>query len=109
MFRLNLEAVLGRTANERLMAKPAKAAKTAKADRPEKLATLATLATLAISHTSANEPFPTLDDLLRAAMLACDHFNDDEAARQQMRDDCATITPDKRQFWIDHFTNHYRR
>lgn len=48
-------------------------------------------------------------ELIEAAMLACDHWQDDEDARQQMRDDCAGIPPDKRQDWIDHFSRHYRR
>lgn len=109
MFRLNLQEVLGQSANALLTAKAANPAKAAKPPLPQKLAELATLAGLAISNPPANEPFPTLDDLLHAAMLACDHWQDDEDARQQMREDCAGIPPDKRQDWIDHFTHHYRR
>ena len=109
MFRLNLDEVLGRPANALLTAKAANPAKAANEQLPQKLAGLATLAGLAVSNAPANEPFPTLDDLLRAAMLACDYHNDNETARQQMREDCAQVRPEYRQGWIDHFTHHYRK
>ena len=104
MFRLNLQEVLGQSANALLTAKAANPAKAAKPPLPQKLATLAGLA---ISNPPANEPFPVLDELIEAAMLACDHWQDDYAARQQMIDDCHAIPPDKRQEWIDYFVQQY--
>lgn len=102
MFRLNIDSVL---ANAGYAAKAANVAK----QNSDELAKLAGIAKLAISQQPANEPFPVLDELLTAALRACDYWGDDYAARQQMIDDCHAIPPDKRQDWIDHFSRHYRR
>lgn len=103
MFRLNIDSVL---ANGCYAAKAAKAANVAKQNADE-LAKLAGIAKLAISQQPANEPFPVLDELLTAALRACDYWGDDYAARQQMIDDCHAIPPDKRQEWIDYFVQQY--
>lgn len=103
MFRLNIDSVL---ANAGYAAKAAKAANVAKQNADE-LAKLAGIAKLAISQQPANEPFPVLDELLTAALRACDYWGDDYAARQQMIDDCHAIPPDKRQEWIDYFVQQY--
>ena len=104
MFRLNIDSVL---ANAGYAAKPAKAAKAANLQPHQELAGLAKLAGLAVSSPPANEPFPVLDELLTAALRACDYWGDDYAARQQMIDDCHAIPPDKRQEWIDYFVQQY--
>lgn len=93
-------------ANAGYAAKAAKAANVAKQNADE-LAKLAGIAKLAISQQPANEPFPVLDELLTAALRACDYWGDDYAARQQMIDDCHAIPPDKRQEWIDYFVQQY--
>ncbi|MDZ4145694.1 MAG: hypothetical protein U1D29_14360 [Burkholderiales bacterium] len=41
--------------------------------------------------------------LIAAAMRRCDQFNDSEAARQAMRDDCLATPPELRQDLLDHF------
>lgn len=103
MFRLNIDSVL---ANAGYAAKAANVANVAKQNADE-LAKLAGIAKLAISQQPANEPFPVLDELLTAALRACDYWGDDYAARQQMMDDCHAIPPDKRQEWIDYFVQQY--
>lgn len=47
------------------------------------------------------------DELLRAAMLACDHWGDSEAARRQMRDECLALSPHLRGDLLDHFRQTY--
>jgi hypothetical protein len=96
MFRLNIDSVL---ANGCYAAKPAKAAKAANLQPHQELAGLAKLAGLAVSSPPANEPFPVLDELLTAALRACDYWGDDYA--------CHAIPPDKRQDWIDYFVQQY--
>lgn len=41
--------------------------------------------------------------LLNVAMRRCDHFNDSEQARQQMREQVLEIPPHLRQDLLDHF------
>lgn len=45
----------------------------------------------------------TTADLLRAALLACDHHHDSEAARQAMRDECLALPPHLQADLLDHF------
>ncbi len=42
-------------------------------------------------------------DLIEAAMRRCDEFNDDESARQQMRDDCLSLSPAMQADLLAHF------
>lgn len=49
----------------------------------------------AIAALLANPP-PDLQALLQAAMLECDYYGDDAAAREVMRRDCATVEPHHR-------------
>ena len=46
-------------------------------------------------------------DLLEAAMRACDHFGDSDAARREMRDQCTATPTDMRQDLLDHFRRTY--
>lgn len=49
----------------------------------------------------------TTEQLLSAAMLACDHHGDGEAARDQMRQDCLSTPVELRHDLLDHFTQTY--
>lgn len=49
----------------------------------------------------------TTVELIEAAMLACDHHKDSEAARDQMRLDCANVPPHHRADYRDHFRRSY--
>lgn len=49
----------------------------------------------AMAALLANPP-PDLQALLQAAMLECDYYGDDAAAREVMRHDCATVEPHHR-------------
>lgn len=42
--------------------------------------------------------------LIAAALRRCDEFNDSEAAREEMRQDCLATPPHLRQDLLDHFT-----
>lgn len=48
-------------------------------------------------------------ELIEAAMVACDHHHDSEAARQQMRDECLALPPHMRADLLDHFQRAYRK
>ena len=50
---------------------------------------------------------PSASDLVRAAMRACDHWNDTPAAREEMRRDCLATPADLRSDLIDHFRETY--
>ena len=52
-------------------------------------------------------PNPELSVLLEAAERCCDHHGDDEAARQQMRDDLGQVPPHQRGDLLDHFRREY--
>ena len=45
--------------------------------------------------------------LLDAAMLACDHWNDSPAAREQMRQDCLRVPLRQRADLLAHFRENY--
>ncbi|WP_423460390.1 hypothetical protein [Ottowia sp. VDI28] len=47
------------------------------------------------------------DELIEAAMRACNHYNDSEAAREQMRIECLEIPPDQRAGLLDYFRRTY--
>lgn len=47
------------------------------------------------------------DELLKAALLACDHWGDSEAARQQMRQDVEATPPHLQGDLLDHFRQTY--
>lgn len=49
----------------------------------------------------------TAAELLKAALLACDHWGDSEAARQQMRDECLALPPHLQAGLIEHFRQTY--
>lgn len=42
-------------------------------------------------------------ELIAAAMRRCDEFNDNEAAREQMRDDCLSLSPAMQADLLAHF------
>ena len=68
------------------------------------LAELATVATLAISQPANEEAFDLLAArLMAAAMRRCDQFNDNEKARQDMREQVLETPPHLRQDLLDHF------
>lgn len=50
----------------------------------------------------------SVEELIAAAMRACDHHGDGPAARQQMVEDCISTTPELRQELREHFINHYQ-
>jgi hypothetical protein len=45
----------------------------------------------------------TTDAVIAAAMRRCDQFNDNEAAREQMRQDVLTVPPHQQADLLDHF------
>lgn len=47
------------------------------------------------------------NDLVQAAMRACDHWNDPPPAREQMRQDCLATPAALRNELIDHFRKTY--
>lgn len=49
----------------------------------------------------------TTAELLKAALLACDHWGDSEAARQQMRDECLALPPHQQANLLAHFRQTY--
>lgn len=51
----------------------------------------------------------TTAELLKAAMVACDHWGDSEPARQAMRDECLALPPHLQADLLAHFTNAYRK
>jgi hypothetical protein len=50
-----------------------------------------------------------VDELVAAAMLACDHFNDSESGREAMRNEVLAIPPEQWPDLIEHFHSTYRR
>lgn len=46
-------------------------------------------------------------ELLKAALLACDHHRDSEAARQAMRDECLALPPHLQADLLEHFRQAY--
>lgn len=46
-------------------------------------------------------------ELIQAAMRACDHHSDSEAAREQMRRECLETPPHLRQDLLDHLRSTY--
>ena len=57
-----------------------------------------------------NEPFDdarVLACLIKAAMRACDHFSDNAAAREQMRQDCLDTPAHLRADLLQHFNETY--
>ena len=62
---------------------------------PSKVAPVATPGALT-AHRLTNE-------LIAAAMRRCDQFNDNEAARQEMRRDCLALPPHLQADLLDHF------
>lgn len=45
------------------------------------------------------------DQVIKAAMARCDQFNDNAAAREQMRLDVLAVPPHQQQDLLDHFQN----
>lgn len=57
-------------------------------------------------HIFKNEPFNDdglLTRLIAAAMLVCNHYGDNEARREEMRQDILNTPPELRQDLLDHF------
>lgn len=50
----------------------------------------------------------TAEQLVAAAMLACDHFHDSKEARAQMVRECQETPPELRRDLIEHFRQTYR-
>ena len=50
---------------------------------------------------------PSIQDLLAAAMRACDHWNDSPPAREQMRRDLAAVPPEHQADLMAHFDRTY--
>jgi len=48
-----------------------------------------------------------VEELIAAAMLACDHHGDGEAARQEMVQQCMEVPPEHREELRLHFTRTY--
>lgn len=48
-----------------------------------------------------------IDRLLTAAMRACDHWNDSDTARQEMRRQLAEVPPEHHAALLAHFTRTY--
>lgn len=46
-------------------------------------------------------------ELIEAAMVACDHHQDSEAAREQMREQCLALPPHLQADLIEHFRQSY--
>ena len=49
------------------------------------------------------------DELLAAAMRACDHWGDSQQAREQMRRECLETPPAQRADLLAHFNDQYRK
>lgn len=59
------------------------------------------------SHRTEIRAWLTAGDLIAAAMRACDHYGDSEAAREQMVKDCLDTPPELRQELREHFERSY--
>ena len=103
MFKVDMEAIREAATEARLMANPAKLAN---ADNGQPVE-LATLAKLAVSQHTSTHIDPVLQDLLEAAMRACDAWKDGPEAREQMRRDCIDTPPHLRADLRDHFNQTY--
>lgn len=107
MFKLDMQAIRCSADAARLtanLANPANSAPEASLQPPR----LATLAGLAISHDSGKDASELLTaQVVAAAMRACDHHDDGEEARAQMRADIEATPPDLRADLLDHFTRSY--
>lgn len=103
MFKLDMNAIRETANAPRLMANPANAANLANKaanDEPEisqKPPKLARLAKLAISHDLLTAR------LIAAAMRVCDQYNDTDAKREEMRQDCLDTPHHLRQDLLDYF------
>ncbi len=79
---------------------------------PPSVATVATVAVANAQNPAANDPAlpdPATPEvrLIEAAMRACDHHNDNAAAREQMRLDCLATPQHLRADLLDHFQQTY--
>lgn len=60
-----------------------------------------------VGVTAIFENCISAEELLAAAMRACDHWGDGPAAREQMVKDCLDTPPELRQELREHFDNTY--
>ena len=60
-----------------------------------------------VGVTAIFENCISVEELIEAAMRACDHYGDSAAARQQMVKDCLDTPPELRQELREHFINTY--
>ncbi|MEZ5608093.1 MAG: hypothetical protein R3E52_13470 [Burkholderiaceae bacterium] len=51
----------------------------------------------------------SVEELIAAALRACDHHGDNAAAQQQMVKDCLNTRPELRQELLDYFSTNYPR
>ncbi len=113
MFKLDLDALKHAAATTRLMANAANSANrlTPEADPVSHLATLATLSISHGSHSAANDAWAAVAvaELIEAAMLACDYWNDSPRAREEMRQQCLEVPAHLRAELRDHFIKTYRK
>lgn len=107
MFRVDMEAVREAAIEARLMANVAWPANH-DGDPQSSSIKLATLAKLAASHENTAEIDPVLADLLQAAMLVCDEWNDLDIARDEMRRDVLKTPPHLRADLLDNFKTRQR-
>lgn len=101
MFKLDMDAIRETAKTPRLMANPANLANKAVNDEPEISQTppeLAGLAKLAISHDLLTAR------LMAAAMRVCDQYDDNDAKREEMRQDILATPHHLRQELLDYFS-----
>ncbi len=111
MFKVDLDALKRTATCTRLMANSANSANrlTPEADSVSQLATLATLAISHGSHSDEEGAWAAAEvgKLLAAAMRACDHHGDGEAARQEMVQQCLEVPAHLRAELHQHFIRTY--
>ena len=60
-----------------------------------------------IAAVAVATQFPTVTALLNAAMRACDYWDDGEAAKQAMREQCLSVPEHQRKELTEHFLKAY--
>ncbi|MCX7241186.1 MAG: hypothetical protein NTU86_12175 [Burkholderiales bacterium] len=102
MFKLDMQAIRENAKELLLTANPANAA--------NKSVFVSKLATLAISNgDSCTSKFDALEahrvakELIAAAMRRCDQFNDSEAARAEMHQQCLELPPHLQRDLLEYF------
>lgn len=113
MFKPDMRAIQQAASHGGYAAKPAKPANpaTENSKNGPEIATIAGIASSQRIAPAANDVHEraavAVRELIEAAMLACDYWGDDQAAREQMRRDCMGVPPEQRAELRDLFLREY--